>query len=192
MDVKGASDADRAVQAVADGGSGGIAAATSAAMTGSAGATTFDSGHTDAVHDAQLDYYGRRLATCSSDASVKVFDVSSGERHVHLADLRGHEGPVWQLAWAHPKFGSLLASAGHDGHVIVWRESPGNFWEQVRSSLCAQVETEHVCHGICAPSCACMQSMHMLHVVWHAVASQECISMTLRLHLYPECTHALT
>ena len=26
-------------------------------------------------HDAQLDYYGKRLATCSSDHTVKVFDV---------------------------------------------------------------------------------------------------------------------
>lgn len=26
-------------------------------------------------HDAQLDYYGRRLATCSSDKTIKLFDV---------------------------------------------------------------------------------------------------------------------
>ena len=30
-------------------------------------------------HDAQLDYYGKRLATCSSDRTVKVFDVIDGE-----------------------------------------------------------------------------------------------------------------
>ena len=30
-------------------------------------------------HDAQLDYYGKRLATCSSDRTVKVFDVLDGE-----------------------------------------------------------------------------------------------------------------
>lgn len=130
------------------------------------------------VHDAAFDYYGKRLATCSSDCCVKVFDVvgeqvrgegregragggcsgaalgrlpfaglarcccllelrrsalpwpahclsleqqephsalnvslTSPSRQVtHLADLSGHEGPVWQVAWAHPKFGSLLAS----------------------------------------------------------------------------------
>lgn len=27
------------------------------------------------VHDVQLDYYGRRLATCSTDTTVKIFDV---------------------------------------------------------------------------------------------------------------------
>ncbi|KAL6750467.1 COP-II coat subunit [Haematococcus lacustris] len=92
--------------------------------------TTFESGHTDQVHDAQLDYYGRRLATCSSDKTVKVFEVV-GEQHVHLADLRGHEGPVWQVSWAHPKFGSLLASCSFDHRIIVWKEGPDSQWQQV-------------------------------------------------------------
>lgn len=39
-------------------------------------------------HDAQLDYYGKRLATCSSDRSVKIFDVA-GETQTLAADLRG-------------------------------------------------------------------------------------------------------
>lgn len=29
--------------------------------------STVDTGHEDLIHDAQLDYYGTRLATCSSD-----------------------------------------------------------------------------------------------------------------------------
>ena len=28
--------------------------------------------HKDLIHDVALDYYGRRMATCSSDQSVKV------------------------------------------------------------------------------------------------------------------------
>lgn len=39
-------------------------------------------------HDAQMDYYGTRLATCSSDRSVKIFDVKNGGQ-ILLADLRG-------------------------------------------------------------------------------------------------------
>jgi hypothetical protein len=35
----------------------------------------FESGHGDMVHDATFDYYARRLATCSSDRVIKVFDV---------------------------------------------------------------------------------------------------------------------
>jgi WD40 repeat protein len=93
---------------------------------------TLESGHQDMVHDAQLDYYGRRLATCSSDRTVKVFDIV-GDQQTHLADLRGHEGPVWQVCWGHPKFGSVLASCSFDHRVIIWKESQGNQWQQVRA-----------------------------------------------------------
>ena len=35
----------------------------------------FETGHQATVHDAQLDFYGKHLATCSSDRLVKVFRV---------------------------------------------------------------------------------------------------------------------
>jgi len=31
------------------------------------------------VHDASFDYYGKRLATASSDRCVKVFDVTGDQ-----------------------------------------------------------------------------------------------------------------
>ena len=31
-------------------------------------------------HDAQLDYYGRRLATCSSDRTIKIFEIGEDEQ----------------------------------------------------------------------------------------------------------------
>lgn len=83
--------------------------------------------HEDMIHDAQMDFYGKRLATCSSDRTVKVFDVvdpSAVEPKYQLVDtLRGHDGPVWQVSWAHPKFGSILASCSYDGKIFVWRET---------------------------------------------------------------------
>ena len=51
----------------------------------------------DMVHDAQMDYYGTRLATCSSDRTIKIFEVKEGTQ-TRVADLRGHEGPVWQVS----------------------------------------------------------------------------------------------
>ncbi|EGC35781.1 hypothetical protein DICPUDRAFT_151816 [Dictyostelium purpureum] len=92
--------------------------------------TQVDSGHEDMIHDAQFDYYGKFLATCSSDRLIKIFDVG-GETHQHLVDLRGHEGPVWQVAWAHPKFGKMLASASYDRKVIIWKEIALNQWQMV-------------------------------------------------------------
>lgn len=83
-------------------------------------------------HDAQMDYYAKRLATCSSDATIKIFEVSADAQR-HVCDLLGHEGPVWQVQWAHPKYGSVLASCGYDRKVIVWREVEGakNQWSKV-------------------------------------------------------------
>uniref|UniRef100_T1JDY6 Protein SEC13 homolog n=1 Tax=Strigamia maritima TaxID=126957 RepID=T1JDY6_STRMM len=81
-----------------------------------------DTLHEDMIHDAQMDYYGTKLATCSSDRSVKIFDVKNGSQSL-VANLKEHEGPVWQVAWAHPMFGNLLASCSYDRSVIIWKET---------------------------------------------------------------------
>eukprot|EP00051_Salpingoeca_urceolata_P014775 m.188411 g.188411 ORF g.188411 m.188411 type:complete len:302 (-) comp18184_c2_seq1:75-980(-) len=93
--------------------------------------SSIDTDHEDMIHDAQLDYYGKRLATCSSDRLVKLFDVV-GDQQTFVAELRGHEGPVWELAWAHPSFGNILASCSYDRKVIIWKETANgwvNAWE---------------------------------------------------------------
>lgn len=45
---------------------------------------SFDPGHGDTVHDVQLDYYGRRLATASSDRTIKVFDIVGDQVSIPL------------------------------------------------------------------------------------------------------------
>lgn len=87
---------------------------------------TVDTGHEDMIHDAEIDYYGLRLATCSSDNSVRIYDIKEGA-HTLLEDLKGHFGPVWQVAWSHPKYGNLLASCSYDRKVIIWREIQGKW-----------------------------------------------------------------
>lgn len=107
-------------------------------------------------HDAQLDYYGKRLATCSSDRTVKVFDVVDGAARtsgghtlkgyaavviphmiLSIRSSRRHTGPVWQVAWAHPKFGHILASCSYDGKALIWKEqaaqgSAAGGWTKVK------------------------------------------------------------
>ncbi|MED6218332.1 Protein transport protein S13 A [Stylosanthes scabra] len=102
-----------------------------------------ETGHQDTVHDVAMDYYGKRLATASSDHTVKIIGVSNNASQ-HLATLAGHQGPVWQAAWAHPKFGSLLASCSYDGRVILWKEVPGAL---VGSGLLDPV------HKLCSGGC---------------------------------------
>lgn len=87
--------------------------------------------HIDIVHDSQFDYYGQLVATASSDGSVKIFSTKDQSLR---ATLSGHEGPVWTVAWAHPRFGSLLASASFDKRVLIWKEVPqrgSNQWRPV-------------------------------------------------------------
>jgi len=93
-----------------------------------------ETAHEDMIHDAQLDYYGKRLATCSSDRTVKVFDVVDGDaaRSTNGQTLKGHTGPVWQVAWAHPNFGHILASCSYDGKVFIWKEQQGQGWMKIK------------------------------------------------------------
>lgn len=90
-----------------------------------------DTQHVEMIHDAQLDYYAKRLATCSSDTTVKVYDIQGDQQYQFLADLKGHDGPVWEVSWAHPKFGVVLASCSYDGKVIIHREQPAGQWQQI-------------------------------------------------------------
>jgi len=127
-------------------------------------------------HDAQLDYYGKRLATCSSDRTVKVFNLVDGEpsksggqtlkgcvgraslRLLFMSSPPSHTGPVWQVAWAHPKFGNILASCSYDGQVLIWREqtqgpSVGS-WTKIK---------EHSLHTASGASTTCV---HMLYLTF--------------------------
>ncbi|KAJ3121503.1 GTPase-activating protein S13 [Physocladia obscura] len=104
-------------------------AVSAAASTGTSAVNSFDTHHEDIIHDAQLDYYGRKLATSSSDSTVKIFEVDN-DSHRLVDTLKGHNGPVWQVAWAHPKFGVVLASCSYDAKVLIWREYNG-IWSKV-------------------------------------------------------------
>lgn len=46
-------------------------------------------------------------------------------------NLYSHEGPVWQVQWAHPKFGNILASCSYDSKVFIWKELHGQ-WKKIK------------------------------------------------------------
>ena len=58
---------------------------------------------------------------------------------------------MWQLAWAHPSFGSILASCSYDGRVFIWKETGGkggggelqDGWERIKE------HTLHTASGEC-------------------------------------------
>jgi len=90
--------------------------------------------HDDFIHDLRFDYYGRRVATCSSDHKVKVLTLTENGEQQSCDELEGHRSAVCKLAWAHPEFGQVLASLSMDRVILVWeeRDSPGeDCWEKV-------------------------------------------------------------
>lgn len=87
-----------------------------------------DTAHHGPVHAMQLDHFGTRLATASSDHRVRVWDVETRQLVVELGrdgPPNGHGGAIWAVAWAHPTYGQVLASAGEDKCVLFWR---GPLW----------------------------------------------------------------
>ncbi|XP_065179451.1 nucleoporin SEH1-like [Sycon ciliatum] len=78
--------------------------------------------HKDLIHDITFDYYGRRMATCSSDQSVKVWDLNESGEWVCTSSWKTHSGSVWRVVWAHPEFGQVLATCSFDRTACIWEE----------------------------------------------------------------------
>ena len=78
-------------------------------------------GHTDAVNGVAYSPDGTRLASASSDGTVRVWDAITGQEV--LPPLRGHTGEVYAVAYSPD--GKKLASASHDKTVRVWDATTG-------------------------------------------------------------------
>ena len=63
--------------------------------------------HEDLIHDVAYDFYGKRMATCSSDQKVKVWDQDEAGNWNCSASWKTHNGSVWKVTWAHPEFGQV-------------------------------------------------------------------------------------
>ncbi|XP_027289533.1 nucleoporin SEH1-like [Cricetulus griseus] len=93
---------------------------------------SIEADHKDLIHDVSFDFHGHRMATCSSDQSIKVWDKSeSGDWHC-TASWKTHSGSVWHVTWAHPEFGQVLASCSVDRTAAVWEEVVGESNDKLR------------------------------------------------------------
>ena len=92
--------------------------------TGGSSSSTkvLNSMHQDYVHHVAFDIYGRRMATCSGDRFVKVWDLTDDGEWSLVGEWQAHRGSVSMLSWAHPEFGSLLATCGSDHEAKIWEE----------------------------------------------------------------------
>lgn len=68
-----------------------------------------NSEHRDLIHDVAFNFHGTQLATCSADATVKVWNWDDAEKTwTCSASWKCHSGSVWKVNWAHPEFGKVL------------------------------------------------------------------------------------
>lgn len=88
-------------------------------------AHTINAEHKDLIHDVAYDFYGQRMATCSSDQFVKVWDKDDHDNWKLSATWKAHSGSVWKVTWAHPEFGQVLATCSFDRTAAVWEEIVG-------------------------------------------------------------------
>lgn len=82
--------------------------------------------HNDIVHDISFDWYGRRLATCSSDQKVKIWTKSQDNKWIKTYDFTAHDAEIFKVKWAHPDFGSILATCSYDKSFTIWEEPKVN------------------------------------------------------------------
>lgn len=97
--------------------------------------SSFMAQHSDFVHHLAFDYHGHRLATCSADQRIKIWEFitppqtavgqgvkQSGSWSPLTTIKAAHGGPVNKVAWAHPQFGTILASCSADRYVKIFEE----------------------------------------------------------------------
>ena len=60
--------------------------------------------------------------SCLSDDMLSTPGVLEGS---HVQEVKGSFYSYLQVAWAHPKYGNVLASCSYDRSVIIWKEQDG-------------------------------------------------------------------
>lgn len=85
----------------------------------------FATNHEELIHDVAYDFYGKQLASCSSDQHIKVFDLDSETNDWILNDSwKAHNSSIIKIDWASPEYGKIIASASYDKTVKIWEEDP--------------------------------------------------------------------
>ncbi|XP_014279140.1 nucleoporin SEH1 [Halyomorpha halys] len=75
------------------------------------------------IYDISFNHYGKRMAVCSSDQLITVWDqVNDSKEWKKTAEWKPHEFSPLKITWVHPEFGHALATCSVDRYVAIWEE----------------------------------------------------------------------
>lgn len=77
-------------------------------------------GHAAEIKSASFSIDGARIATGSSDGTVRIWQ-QDGQTWNQIAELAGHRGSVWAVLFRNED--SRLFTAGKDGYCRLWKQS---------------------------------------------------------------------
>lgn len=88
------------------------------------------------LYDVAYNHYGRRIVTCSSDGTVRVWDYADEWVSNYELETAGvHKGVVTRASWSHPEYGQILATCSEfDNVATVWQERGGGLTTSTMSS----------------------------------------------------------
>ena len=91
----------------------------------------------DYVHDVSYNFYGTRIAICTSSQTISIWDRQEEDalwtESARIQDA--HSAPIWRLDWAHPEFGNVLASCSEDRTISIWSSNNGKGTWRKRATL---------------------------------------------------------
>lgn len=90
-------------------------------------------GHESTVWAVAFDAKGDRLASCSEDKSIKIWQVDNDKRSWNcVATLSGfHKRPVYDISWC--KLTNHIATAGGDDSICVFKEDENEHSEKFQN-----------------------------------------------------------
>jgi len=115
------------------------------AVATEAGDVRISAQHSDVIHDVAFDLYGRRMATCASDHTVKVWDLDDQGAWKTSASFKVRPLQAWEVVGTLAPGGHTWRMCGHmqqqaaRGSASRWHLN-GGAWK--RGELCCKRRSE--------------------------------------------------